>query len=532
MTSDEVAGYIGALEVTKGPDAGKAFRLMPYQREFLDCTFVDGVAVAALSVPRGSGKTTLCAALAAAVVDPDGPLHSPRAEVVVVAGSLNQGAGLFEHTRHFLMGAGYDLTDRATWRVTTSHSFLRIEHKPSGASVIGRAAVPDLLHGLDPTLILCDEPARWKPTTAREVFTALVTSLGKAEGGRVVALGTSSPDPDHWYRRLCEDTEDPGTVAVVYDAPMDAEWADPKVIEAANPAWTHFPVLRAAIHRERRTALRDPALQRAFRALRLNQPVEAVEGVNIVVDVELWRSVEAKDPDALPPREGDVLFGVDVGGSKAASAVAAFWPATGRLEAFAAFPAHPPLAERQRRDGVGTLYDRAVMDGSLVNIGRRTMDVTALLQRAVELWGRPSRVIGDSYQSGELMEAVEDLGLPCEVTITRHAFQERGRLLKAFRAAVRGRTMATVPNVMLRYGLSEARVVSGPAGVDVVATGTSGGRKAMARDDILAASILAVAVGRLEHPHRPGYGEGGEGAQRKVVGWFPDASGKLAPVYA
>lgn len=531
-----MAGYIGALEVTKGPDAGKPFQVLPYQREFLDGAFDPDVAVAALSVPRANGKTTFCAALAAAVVDPDGPLHGPRTEAVVVAGSLNQGAGLFEHARHFLMGAGYDiLNDRATWRVTTSHSFLRIEHKPSGASVIGRAAQPDLLHGLDPTLILCDEPARWMHTTAREVFAALVTSLGKAEGARLVALGTSSPDPDHWYRRLCEDTGDPGTVAVVYDAPMEAEWSDPKVAERANPAWDHFPALRAAIHRERRSAMRDPALQRMYRALRLNQPVEAVEGLNIVVDTEVWRAVEV-DADALPPAEGVLLFGLDVGGSKAASAVAAFWPETGRLEAFAAFPPHPSIPERQRKDGVSTLYDRAVMAGDLVNIGRRTMDVAALIAHAVERWGRPARVIADSYQKGETIEAVEDLGLPCEVTITRHAFEERGRLLKAFRAAVRNRTLAVAPNLMLRFGLSEARVVSGPGGVETLATGSKGGRRQLARDDILAAAILAVGVGRLEHGARPDYGHEDEGGTpeggRKVVAWVPDETGKLVAVHA
>ena len=38
------------------------------------------------------------------------------------------------------------------------------------------------------------------------------------------------------------------------------------------------------------------------------------------------------------------------------SAVVALWPSTGRLEAWAAFPATPNLKERGEADGVGALY--------------------------------------------------------------------------------------------------------------------------------------------------------------------------------
>ena len=55
-------------------------------------------------------------------------------------------------------------------------------------------------------------------------------------------------------------------------------------------------------------------------------------------------------------RAGRPTWGTDLGTSAAQSAIAAYWPASGPLEAVAAFPEEPSLAERGLRDGVGRLY--------------------------------------------------------------------------------------------------------------------------------------------------------------------------------
>ena len=57
----------------------------------------------------------------------------------------------------------------------------------------------------------------------------------------------------------------------------------------------------------------------------------------MLLDVGVWADCERLDA----PRAGECVWGVDLGGSAAQSAVAAYWPETGRLEALAAFPCEP-----------------------------------------------------------------------------------------------------------------------------------------------------------------------------------------------
>ena len=69
--------FIGGLEVTQGHGVGGAFPVLPWQRRFLNGAFADHADESALSiVARANGKTTLCAAIAAACLD--GPLVSAR----------------------------------------------------------------------------------------------------------------------------------------------------------------------------------------------------------------------------------------------------------------------------------------------------------------------------------------------------------------------------------------------------------------------------------------------------------------------
>ena len=73
---------------------------------------------------------------------------------------------------------------------------------------------------------------------------------------------------------------------------------------------------------------------------------------------------------------GPMVLGVDLSGSWAMSAAAAYWPETGRLQGICAFGEEPDLKARGERDSVAGLYlqmaDRGeliVTPGRLVNIG-------------------------------------------------------------------------------------------------------------------------------------------------------------------
>lgn len=120
----------------------------------------------------------------------------------------------------------------------------------------------------------------------------------------------------------------------------------------ANPGLAYgFPALEV-LKAEARLAKRDPAELATFRALRLNQGTSEVEQHHLI-DATTWREVER---GTLPPAEGPCAWGVDLGGTAAFSAVAAYWPKTGRLEGFMACGTDPALTERERRDSVAGRY--------------------------------------------------------------------------------------------------------------------------------------------------------------------------------
>ena len=89
----KIEAFIASLTVTQGRFAGERFILLPWQRKFIHGVFGPGVKTAALSVPRGAGKTTLIAAVASAIVVSP---RTPRAsEITLVAGIEKQSMILF-----------------------------------------------------------------------------------------------------------------------------------------------------------------------------------------------------------------------------------------------------------------------------------------------------------------------------------------------------------------------------------------------------------------------------------------------------
>ena len=90
-----IIAYLGGLELAVGDHDGEPFTVLPWESRFIRGAFgTDGDS--SLSVGRGNGKSALVAALACAVVDPDGPLHGRRREVVCAASSFAQGRIIYE----------------------------------------------------------------------------------------------------------------------------------------------------------------------------------------------------------------------------------------------------------------------------------------------------------------------------------------------------------------------------------------------------------------------------------------------------
>ena len=484
-TSDRLAEWIGRLRLSQGPLAGQRFQVLEWQRRLLG--LFDTPGDCDLSLARGQGKSTFLAAIATAAVHPEGPLHQPRGDVIVCAGSVAQASIVWEHTARLLWPSGHPGRGNRDWRCVNNHINRTIEFKPTGARVRCISSDPRRAHGLAPSLTICDEPSAWPITKSAEMISVLTTASGKILNSRLVTCGTRSADPAHWFERRLK-----GPRAICYAAAKDDDPFDPATWLKANPALPEFPWLQEVIAREAKDAKEDGALLASFRALRLNQGVSPILE-SLVVSARSWERAEG---GVEAEAKGPYIMGVDLSGGVAVSALAAFHIRTGRLDAIGAFPAKPDLKERGRLDGVADLYVQQADRDELLTLGSRTVDYTALLRAGVGRWGKPGAVVGDHFRVRELKDALEAAGIRAPLVTRKIGWKDGAEDLRAFRRAVMERTVRPVKSLLLRSAVAEARTASDTAGNERLALRTQSGRRALARDDALAAAILAVAHGR------------------------------------
>ena len=490
-TIKELIELLEKLTVSQGRWAGERFRVLPWQRRFLRGAFADGTHSVALSIGRGNGKTTLLAGVAVGTLI--GPLAAMRGETVLVASSFEQSRIAFEHVLSFMRSVLRKDNERR-WRVWDTAQQAKIEDKRTGVRVRCIGSDPRRAHGLAPVLVLADEPAQWPETTGERMVAALRTAAGKQPHSRFVALGTRPADESHWFAKMLAGGAD-------YSQSHAAKGDDPKFQKRtwlkANPSLKHMPDLLHAIRAEAKQAKADPALLASFDALRLNLGTMDVE-VSLLLTAGTWTMREG-DAD----RHGPCVWGVDLGTSAAQSAIAAFWPESGRLECVAAFPCEPSLAERGLRDGVGALYQRCAQGGELITVGQNATDISALLSEALTRFGRSSLVVADRWREAELRDALTAAGVPlADLELRGMGFKDGAEDVRAFQRAVVDGRVTPVPSLLLRSAMSEARTVSDPAGNQKLSKGTQGGRRLRARDDAAAAAILAVAAG-TRRPAKP-----------------------------
>lgn len=476
MTGRDLVAYVGGH-----------LDLIPWERRFLH-RLARTRGDLALSVSRGNGKSALCAAIGAAVLD--GPLRVPGAEVILVASSFAQ-AGIMG--RDVTVYLGDKLEDRQVWRKRDTTGIFEIEHLPTRTRLKAIGSDPRRMHGLRPLLVLADEPAQWPPSTSEAALAALRTGLGKFPGSRLVALGTRPDDEGHWFARMLA-----GDNGVVYAARPDDPPFHRRTWKRANPSLCAFPWLEDRIREEAAEARRDPVALAAFEALRLNKGTADTVEAHLVQPGH-WKAAEG-DADAV----GDYVLGIDLGTTEAMSAAAAFWPETGRLSAVACFGDDPDPKARGLRDGVGGLYAKMEARGELVLSPGRVSDVRQLVDEVWERWGRPSAIVTDRWRDAELRKVLKVAGWPRVPLILRGmGYKDGGEDVRGFRSAFGRGLVKPERSLLLSSAMAGARTISDAAGNSKLAKRGDGGRRARSRDDAAAAAILAVALGWRKALQRP-----------------------------
>lgn len=478
--------FLHALRIPEGPNAGKPVELAPFQRRFVDGALADGIAAAVLSIGRGNGKSALSAGIALAallgVLDPQ-----PRREVVVAARTRDQGRIAYEFAAGFARSLPLEVQRHLQFRKAPR---LEIEYEGDGGGHVLRVVPADGRTALGgaPTLALLDERGHWDKDRGDELEHALLSGLGK-RGGRALIISTSAADDTHPFSRWLDEPP-PGTFAQEHRPPPGLPADDLPSLLMANPGAEHGigAKLDWLESEARRAISRGGSALQTFRLYNRNERVSG-ECRDLLLTPDEWMACEVAE---LPPREGSVVVGIDLGGSASMSAAAYFWPATGRLEAHGTFPTAPSLLDRGQNDGVAGRYLEMEKRGELTTLGDRTVPVAPWL---VEVMRRVAdqpvaAITADRYKQSELAEALARAGIRAPVVWRGQGFRDGGEDVERFRRAAYDGQIKALPSLLLRSAFADAVCLRDPANNLKLAKARSTGRI-----DAAAAAVLAVAEG-------------------------------------
>ena len=456
----------------------------PFQRRFIRAIESGRYDRAALSLPRGNGKSWLAAHLAVRALTPGDRLFAAGCESVLLAASLEQSRIVFRFIRAALEG------DPA-YRFQDSSTRVGVVHRPTNTRIraLGSNGKTAFGLGADTRFAIADEPGAWENAGGQLLADAIDTSLGKV-GSRMMAIyiGTIAPASRGWWPALIEGGSAGRTYVQSLAGDPDA-WDRWPTIRRCNPLTAISRQFRAKLIEERDAARRDGRLRARFLSYRLNLPT--ADPASVLLTVEDWKRTVGR---AVPPREGRPVVGVDLGGGRAWSAAVAVWR-NGRTEARAIAPGLPSLAEQERRDQVprGT-YQRLAEAGTLTTDGARRVPRAAALVDALRPWG-PVVVVCDRFRLAELQDAGPGLRLVPRVARWSSASED----IRALR-----RSAADGP---LSVARESRALVEASLAVALVKTDDQGGVRLakrannVARDDVAAALVLACgAVSRLPVP--------------------------------
>ncbi len=486
--AEETLAFIRTLRVPEGPLHGQPFALAPFQERFIRGVLASDVMTAMLSVGRGQGKSMLSAALALAHVMGVSD-DQPRRQVIIAARVKEQARISWEYVQAIVGLLPEEEQALFTFRQAPR---LEISYEGAGGGMI-RAVAADAknLLGLSPTLIIEDEFGHWHPEKGMQLHAALETSAGKRRA-KMVIISTSASDDAHPFSQML-DTPPPQSFIIECRAPLGQPADDLDGIRLANPGSEYGigPSLDWLQAQARVAIQRGGQALTGFRLYSLNQRVSDVGKAQLLTPDE-WKACEVSDDD-LPPREGDCIIGLDLGGSRSMSAVALFWPQTGRLEVQGAFAQKPGLADRGEADGVKDRYLRMADRGELVTSGESTVQVGPWLR---QVWAElvqdadVKALCCDRYRQAELLDALAAAGIRVPVVFRGQGFRDGGQDVEGFRKAVFDGEVITRPSLLLRSAAEDALVV-----MDDAMNAKLTKARSLGRIDAIAASILAVAEG-------------------------------------
>ena len=477
--------WAATLVIPDGLLSGKHFDVADWEVAFLRDALAPGCRDAALSVSRKNGKSALVALLLLSYLV--GPLHFPGWRGLVTS-LTGQHSKELRHQIEAIAGANglpVEIRRSPTPGECLGPNRTRLSFLPADAGTG---------HSLGADLAVVDELGLMGEAQ-RDLWNAIRSSVSGRDG-RVVAISIQGGGP--FMPEIAERASDPSTVWHHYAAPFDCKLDDPVAWAAANPGLAGGIKSTSYMADRARAALLSPADQSSFRAHDLNQPQSPTR--ETIVSVTDWDACETEQP---PERDGVCVVGFDAGGSVSMTACAAIWPATGRVEVWAALPGTPDLLTRGQADGVGRLYQRMHDAGELVTYAGRVTPVVEFIQAMADrLAGQRVIACGaDRFRKAEVLEGFERAGVAWPLVWRGQGASstaDGSHDVRAFqRAGLRG-WLQCAPSLLMMHAIAESSVTRDASGNPKLDKARFAGRI-----DALQAAVIATGLAEIHNARRP-----------------------------
>ena len=476
--------WIGdTLKVPSGPLAGRPFVIEPWQAEWLLAASQPSIREAGLSIARKNGKSGLIAAMLLAYLV--GPLN--RWDWRGVVTSLTGPLALELRT-----------AIEGTAKMSGIEGLRTVKSPPPGqlwgmndAHVRFLAADKATGHAIGADLALIDE-AGLLQENQRALWNALKSSIS-GRNGKFWCISIQGDGPMfgeleakdgartvHWRR---------------WQADPKMEISDPAAWDAANPGLASGIKSIEYMQDQSDHVAVTPGDEAHFRAYDLNQSVDPHKE-SIVSVGEYMRCVT----DA-PPKlgaGGDIVVGLDLGGSVSMTSGVALDPANGAMLIRGAFGDDPPLSKRAKADRVGTRYDVMVRRGELRLYPGKITPVVPFIRdffEEVSSYGRVVVIGCDRFRKAELEQALDDAGIPSHVGIVFRgqgagATADGTRDVREFQKAIRAGRYQLAESPMLELAIANSVLRYDGAGNPALDK-----RHTNARIDALSAAVIAAGLG-------------------------------------
>lgn len=465
------------LKVPTGPKTSQPFVIPDWQERFLQGAFADGIFEAGLSVGRKNGKSGLIAAWLLACLD--GPLvrRGWRAVVVSEKGSFAkelQSAMQLTANISGLWNVAFYATPppgRALGRCGTQIDFLAADRATG--------------HAIGVDLAIVDEAGLLREEK-RPLWNAVLSSTS-SRGGRLVAISIRADGP--MFGEIADRAKEPDVYWQEHAPARDCALNDREAWLQGNPGLADGIKLWSYMESQYRRAKSNPENAAHFAAYDLNLPQEPER--TLIIQLSEWKDAVVGD---APPRDGPCFVGVDLGGSSSMTAATVYWPDSGRVEVYGAFPATPDLRQRGQQDRVGGLYVRMHRDDNLILLPGVVTPVDQFLDYLdTQLAGERILCSGaDRYRQKEFIQAMSQAGLTWPVVWRGVGAGADGASdIRAFQDEIREKYAKPTRSLLLEHAIAESAI-----SFDKNRNPSLDKAKSKSRVDALQAAVIAFGLGR------------------------------------